>query len=99
MTFSRFIIVLLTGLMIQVNPVMAESDHENKWPEKNDANSSQVHNEEIWGDPENDETESPWTWFGMGYELRSRRENSSSKILTTDSEDSLPSGGRIHKQK
>jgi hypothetical protein len=25
--------------------------------------------EPVWGDP-GDQTESPWTWFGMGYEQR-----------------------------
>lgn len=64
----RLILMLLSGLLLLTNPLMAESVSDNLNSDIND-----IHATQSWGEPEqNEESESVWTWFGMGYELRNR---------------------------
>ena len=85
MKISRFIALVIVGLTLLVNVARGESA-------ENSVNAAQNHNNqnapatEVWGDPEeNEEQESVWTWFGMGYELRNLR--SSSKSVAPDIDD------------
>ena len=53
---------------------------------------------EVWGDPEDQEEvedASGWTWFGMGYERRSRqRLESSDQLQNSDHEPGEGAGNR-----
>ena len=91
MKFSRLVAFVIVGLALQVNVARAESAENPGNAKKND-NNQNVPAAEVWGDPEeNEESESVWTWFGMGYELRNLR-NSSPSIAPdiTDAEGQDP---------
>ncbi|NNJ90236.1 MAG: hypothetical protein HKP55_01060, partial [Gammaproteobacteria bacterium] len=63
-----FILMLLSGVLLLANPLRAESVSDTFNTNMNDASANQS-----WGEPEqNGDSESVWTWFGMGYELRNR---------------------------
>ena len=83
MSRQRLIIMLLSGLLLQANPLMAESVSDNLNSDNSDIPATQS-----WGEPDqNEESESVWTWFGMGYELRNRG------AVTSSTQDASAVGG------
>jgi len=88
----RLVLMLLSGLLLLANPLMAESVSDNLNENMNEAPAAQG-----WGEPEqNADSESVWTWFGMGYELRNRGAVTSSSQQSdgVDSADSSTGKGR-----
>ena len=86
MKISRFIALVIVSLTFQVNAARGESAENSVNADQNN-NKQNAPAAEVWGDPEeNEEQESVWTWFGMGYELRNLR--SSSKSVAPDIDDS-----------
>jgi len=83
MELYRLNFMLLCGLLLLANPLMAESVQDNLNSDNNDISPTQS-----WGGPEqNEASESVWTWFGMGYELRNRG------AVTSSTQDASAVGG------
>lgn len=92
----RLIGLLLGGLLLQANLLMAESVQNFPVDPGMAASGAQA-----WGDPEqNEEKESVWTWFGMGYEMRNQgaaRSTRSPSAVSAD--DTSGKGGNQHGRK
>jgi len=75
----RLMFMLAGGLLFQASTSMAEPATKAGFQaHKKPSVMQQQPAGDIWGDPgENDENESVWTWFGMGYEMRNKSIRSS----------------------
>jgi hypothetical protein len=64
---SGFEVLLLAGMLSLSGLALSEPVAEERAPVVQSERSPA----EVWGDPEvNEEADSDWTWFGMGYERR-----------------------------
>jgi len=91
MSRQRLVLMLLSGLLL-ASPLQAESVSENLNSDINAFPATQS-----WGgSDENEKSESVWTWFGMGYELRNRGAvtSSSQEPGAADSVDGTSGKGR-----
>ena len=83
MKHYRLSFMLLSGVLLMAGPLMAESVQDNLNVDSNDGPATQS-----WGTPDQSEdSESVWTWFGMGYELRNRG------AVTSSTQDASAVGG------
>ena len=83
MKHYRLSFMLLGGLLLLADPLMAESVQDNLNADSNDGLAAPS-----WGTPDqNEASESVWTWFGMGYELRNRG------AVTSSTQDASAVGG------
>jgi hypothetical protein len=66
-TRSGFEVLMVAGMLSLSGLVLSEPAAEERAP----VVQSERGRAEVWGDPEvNEEADSGWTWFGMGYERR-----------------------------
>ena len=94
MRCHRLVLMLLSGLLLLANPLMAESVSDNLNENMNEAPAAQG-----WGEPEqNGDSESVWTWFGMGYELRNRGAVTSSSQQSTGADSGDAASGKSRNQ-
>lgn len=97
MIYNRLIAMMILMLGLAFNPVMAESGPQNAQPEKSSSNAASSQ-KEVWGDPE-EESETVWTWFGMGYEMRNRGAQSLLNPVEDNGDSGTQDGSQKHKNK
>ena len=101
MNFLRLSIFVAAALFVQINLAMAEPAADLPLKGEPDQVEQQPAVPEVWGDPEagEDEKESPWTWFGMGYELRNYRHSSPDVAPDVSSDDPASTSGGKQRNK
>ena len=102
MKVIRLIVFVAAGLLLQFNLAMAEPAVELPSKGEPEQFEQQPAASEVWGDPEADdeENESAWTWFGMGYELRNLRHSSTQPAPDVRIDDAAATaGGKLRQHK
>ena len=94
---NRLTAIAIIMLGLAFNPVMAEPGQKNTQQDKSNI-STVTTQKEVWGDPE-EESETVWTWFGMGYEMRNHGIKSSVSPLDDNGDSSSHDGGHQHQNK
>jgi len=97
MNFNRLIAMMLIMLGFAFNPVMAESGQPKAQAEKSGSTTASAP-KEVWGDSE-EEDETVWTWFGMGYEMRNRTSQSFDNPVDENGDSGSQTGNQSQKNK